>query len=97
MYVNTPKSSQLKAEFNLIYGENSETPIAAQARASFSAASVTRTGKIPFTVTERANIDKAEVTAAAQDAARTGFKGWNQLLTSRPGLKLRELGFTAWK
>lgn len=88
MYVNTPKSSRISAEFNMIYEESSTTPIAAQARASFLASSVTRNGTIPFTVTERANIDRADAVSIAQDAVRTGFTGWNLLLHKRLGLRL---------
>ena len=97
MYVNTPKSSRISAEFNMIYEESSTTPIAAQARASFLASSVTRNGTISFTVTERANIDRADAVSIAQDAARTGFTGWNLLLHKRLGLSLKYLGFTSWK
>ena len=97
MYVNTPKSSRISAEFNMIYEESSTTPIAAQARASFLASSVTRNGTISFTVTERANIDRADAVSIAQDAVRTGFTGWNLLLHKRLGLSLKYLGFTSWK
>ena len=56
-----------------------------------------RNGTISFTVTERANIDRADAVSIAQDAVRTGFTGWNLLLHKRLGLSLKYLGFTSWK
>lgn len=97
LYVNTPKSQQLQAQFNMVYGEHTQTPVAAQAVSSFSASSCTRNGKLSFTVTEQANISKSDVRSIAQEAAKTGFTGWNQLLYNRTGLRLKNLGFTSWR
>lgn len=94
MYLNTPNSDYITPEFNFLYSDFSG---GCQTSATLRASTYTGKSDLTFYIAENHNMTNSHIQSLTNAAMRLSFAGWNQLLKSRVGLTLNDLGFTAYR